>query len=81
MRGSLLPIRSDASVVHGKHGNTLISVSQDDDGRLGPGELEVLMGMSSGVDISDLDTDADGYLTHEEMVASINRQIESGGGR
>lgn len=41
----------------------------------------MLMGMSSGVDISDLDTDADGYLTHEEMVASINRQIESGGGR
>lgn len=46
---------------------------QDKDGRLGPGELEVLLGMSSGVDLSQLDTDGDGYVTHEEVAASIRR--------
>ena len=45
--------------------------AQNKDGQLGPDELEVLLGMSSGVDLTRLDTDSNGYVTHEEIVASM----------
>jgi Ca2+-binding EF-hand superfamily protein len=50
----------------------------DKDGRLGPDEIEAMLSMSSGVDIAKIDTDADGYVTHEELRASLAAQMGSG---
>ena len=44
---------------------------QDTDGQLSPDELDAMLQMSRGVDVSKLDLDGDGYVTHDEMVRSM----------
>ena len=46
---------------------------QDKDGRLGPDELQGLLKMSQGVELSKLDLDADGYVTHDELLSSVEQ--------
>ena len=49
---------------------TIAHFDQDNDGRLGPEELEVLLQMSHGVELAKLDVDGDGYVTHEELMSA-----------
>ena len=50
---------------------TLAHFDEDHDGRLSPEELATMLSMSHGVDVTELDADADGYVTQEELLASI----------
>ena len=52
-------------------------MGQDKDGQLSQAELEVLLQMSHGVDVPSLDVDSDGFVTKEELMASMEKHAHA----
>ena len=58
---------------------TISHFDEDNDGLLGPDELSTLLSMSHGVDATSLDSDGDGFVSHEELRASIEASMPAVG--
>lgn len=56
---------------------TINHFDTDGDGQLSVSEMEALLSMSHGVDADSLDTNHDGYVSHEELRQSIQATMQA----